>query len=171
MTHTLPVLLLFMLISIPLAAQQQPATADTVNEQGTPNDNQQRDRDLAVAGGLSVFAEDSLILSRPIADIELYDRAVLFRAIGSPILVTGVILTSLSAISWLSWAVSIFLTPVLTSLIGSGNRITQQFLALTAPLFAVSVTLAAIGGSSLVVGTVLKSLGNDYRERSFTALP
>lgn len=143
---------------------------------GTEADDEQAIRDnrydsaIAAAGGLAILADDQIIRV-PIADVELYDRGTLFRAIGSPLLLGGVVVTSLSAIGWIGWLVSVFLTPGLTSLIGAGNSITQQFLALTAPLFTASVILTTIGGAALIAGATVKSLGDDYHERSFTALP
>lgn len=160
--------------SVPLVAQQQTAADEqdadgrVIIAQGTRNN---ADRDLAVAGGLSILADDLPLVMPTIADLPLYNRALLFRAIGNPLLITGVILTSLSAITWLTWAVSIFGTPILASFIGTGNAITRQFIAITAPLFAVSMALTTVGGSLLVSGGVLNSLGNDYRTQSFTSFP
>lgn len=121
-----------------------------------------------ISGDTFITADSETTVLPMIVDQELHNRASLLRAIGVPLYDSGKVAIGMAAATWLLWAITTVPALVgidLATLAGQGSFDTS---AISSALLGVSIGLTTSSIALLVSGGVTKSLGDDWRERSFT---
>ena len=125
--------------------------------------------EVKIDGDAIISPENGLHVVPTVIDEELHNTALILRAIGVPLISAGETLIGVSIAPWAVWVILQAGSGLLSSDIGGlldGIDITIND-DLNNALLATSIGLTATGLALLIGGGVTKSIGDDYRERSF----
>lgn len=135
-------------------------------------------RTVNVSGDAIVTTDGQVTVVPTLIDGELHNRALILRSIGVPLYETGEVLLGISTATWILWAVATLPTlfggfDSIISMIPGGSAlggVGDAQSAISATLLSASIGLTVSGLLAIISGGVIKSVGNDLRDRSFSTI-